>query len=57
MSVPATNQLLESLRGADESFFQALLDRDVDALEQLLADRFLIVEVASGSVHDRAGFL
>ena len=45
------------LRTADRSFFQALLDRDVAALETLLADQFLIVEVAGGSVHDRAAFL
>jgi ketosteroid isomerase-like protein len=57
MSMPATHQLLESLRDADESFFQALLDRDVEALERLLAEQFLIVDVASGSIHDRAGFL
>lgn len=57
MSVMAANQLSESLRDADESFFQALLDRDVEALEALLADQFLIVDVASGSVHDRAAFL
>jgi ketosteroid isomerase-like protein len=45
------------LRGADRSFFQALLDGDVRSLEALLADEFLIVEVAGGSVHDRAAFL
>ena len=45
-----------ALRIADRSFFQALLDRDV-ATFNLLADQFLIVEVAGGSLHDRAAFL
>jgi ketosteroid isomerase-like protein len=45
------------LRVADRSFFQALLDRDVVGLEELLADQFLIVEVAGGSVYDRETFL
>ena len=45
------------LRTADRSFFQALLDRDIQGLEELLADQFLIVEVAGGSVHDREAFL
>ncbi len=47
----------EALQGADSAFFEALLDRDVPALEEILADQFLIVDVASGSVHLRAGFL
>jgi ketosteroid isomerase-like protein len=45
------------LRAADRSFFQSLLDRDVTALKTLLADQFLIVEIAGGSVRDRAAFL
>lgn len=45
------------LRSADRSFFQALLDRDVAALETLLSEQFLIVEVAGGSVHDRDAFI
>jgi ketosteroid isomerase-like protein len=45
------------LRAADRSFFQALLDRDVRILEELLAEHFLIVEVAGGSVYDREAFL
>jgi len=45
------------LRVADRSFFQALIDGDVAALEELLADHFLIVDVTGGSVHDRAAFL
>jgi ketosteroid isomerase-like protein len=34
-----------------------LIDGDIPALETLLADEFLIVDVASGSVHPRAAFL
>ncbi len=45
------------LRTADRSFFQALLDHDAAALEPLLAADFLIVDVASGSVHRRDSFL
>ncbi len=47
----------EALQRADAAFFEALLDRDLPALETLLAEEFLIVDVASGSVHPRAAFL
>ena len=47
----------EAVRNADESFFEALLDRDIPALEALLGDEFLIVDVASGTVHSRDAFL
>ncbi len=42
---------------ADLAFFRGLLDRDIPALEALLAEEFLIVDVATGSVHPRAAFL
>lgn len=45
------------MRRADLGFFEALLDRDIRALEVLLADEFMIVDVGSGSVHPRAAFL
>jgi ketosteroid isomerase-like protein len=45
------------VRRADLGFFEALLDRDIRALEVLLADEFMIVDVGSGSVHPRAAFL
>jgi ketosteroid isomerase-like protein len=48
---------IEALRCADLDFFDALLDRDIPALKALLAEEFLIVDVASGSVHPRAAFL
>ena len=48
---------IEAVRRADLNFFDALLDRDIRALEALLADEFLIIDVASGSVHPRAAFL
>ena len=47
----------EALQHADAAFFKALLERDMPALEALLAEEFLIVDVASGSVHHRAAFL
>ena len=47
----------EALRRADLAFFDALLDRDTHALESLLAEGFLIVDVGSGTVHPRAAFL
>jgi ketosteroid isomerase-like protein len=48
---------VEAVQRADAAFFDALLDGDVTDLEVLLAQEFLIVDVASGSVHDRAAFL
>jgi ketosteroid isomerase-like protein len=60
MRVPggsATQQQIEGLQRADADFFQALLAGDIPALESLLAEDFLIVDVASGSVHPRAAFL
>jgi ketosteroid isomerase-like protein len=48
---------IEAVRRADLGFFGALLDRDIPALESLLADEFLIIDVASGSVHLRGAFL
>jgi ketosteroid isomerase-like protein len=47
----------DALRRADLSFFVALLDRDLAALEKLLAEEFLIIDVSSGTVHPRAAFL
>jgi ketosteroid isomerase-like protein len=47
----------EALGRADLAFFIALLDRDLAALEKLLAEEFLIVDVGSGTVHPRAAFL
>jgi ketosteroid isomerase-like protein len=48
---------METVRLADRGFFCALLQRDMPALEELLAADFQIVDVASGSVHERASFL
>ena len=47
----------KALQHADAAFVKALLERDMPALEALLAEEFLIVDVASGSVHKRAMFL
>ena len=60
MSVPggsATQQQIEGLERADSGFFEALLAGDIPALESQLAEDFLIVDVASGSVHHRGAFL
>lgn len=42
---------------ADAAFFAALLEGDVPALEELLAEDFVIVDVSSASAHPRAAFL
>jgi ketosteroid isomerase-like protein len=60
MSVPggsATQEQIEGLHRADAGFFRALLAADIPALESLLAEDFLIVDVASGSMHPRGAFL
>jgi ketosteroid isomerase-like protein len=48
---------METVRLADQGFFCALLQRDIPALEELLSADFQIVDVASGSLHQRASFL
>lgn len=60
MSVPGDSvmqQQIDVLERADSDFFKALLAGDIPALESLLAEDFLIVDVASGSVHRRGAFL
>ena len=52
-----TQQHIEALQRTDSDFFKALLAGDIPALESLLAEDFVIVDVASGSVHPRGGFL
>jgi ketosteroid isomerase-like protein len=47
----------DQVRSTDAAFFKALLDQDVEALDRLLGDDFLIVQVGTGSVHPRAEFL
>ena len=42
---------------ADDEFFDALTAGDVSRLEPLLDERFLIVDVMSGAVADRAALL
>lgn len=42
---------------AESAFFQALLDADAAALERILADDFLIVDVMQGNVTGKAAFL
>lgn len=45
------------LKAADDAFFKALLEADGPALEGMLAEQFLIVDVAAGGVHSREEFL
>jgi hypothetical protein len=52
-----TETLSEAILGADGAFFEALIDGDIQALEGLLGEQFLIVDAASGTVHSRATFL
>lgn len=53
-----TPQRLDAaLKAADDAFFDALLKQDVPALEQVLTEDFLMVDIASGGVHTRADFL
>jgi ketosteroid isomerase-like protein len=52
-----TETLSEAILGADAAFFEALIDGDIQALEGLLGEHFLIVDVASGTVHSRSDFL
>ena len=42
---------------AEDQFFDALLAGDVAQLEEVLAEDFLIVDVMSGGVADRASFI
>ena len=42
---------------ADRQFFAALLDRDAQALDRILGDDFILIEVMSGSVITKPEFL
>ena len=56
--IPSTDRpQTEAMQHADAAFFKALLDRDLPALEALLAEDFLIIDVAAGSLHGRPAFL
>jgi ketosteroid isomerase-like protein len=57
MTTQSTETQTETVAAADAALFAALLDSDVDALDRILADEFLIIDVASGEVHPRAAFL
>jgi ketosteroid isomerase-like protein len=53
----ATDADTAAVLSAEESFFSALLAGDPGALAAVLADDFLIVDVMSGQVADRAAIL
>ncbi len=57
MTTQTTETQTDAVAAADAALFAALLDRDLDALDRILAGEFLIVDVASGDVHQRAAFL
>jgi len=57
MTTQSTEALTDAVAAADTAFFAALLDRDLPALERILAEDFMIVDVGSGNVHSRAAFL
>ena len=49
--------MLTTPEDTDDAFFDALLAADTEALDQLLAQDFLIVDVARGGVTDRETFI
>jgi ketosteroid isomerase-like protein len=56
-SVPSPTSSGSEPERAEDQFFAALVAADVDRLEQLLAEDFLIVDVMSGGVVDRTAFV
>ena len=42
---------------ADRQFFAALIDRDAQAVDQILGDDFVLIDVMSGSMITKAEFL
>jgi NAD(P)H-dependent FMN reductase/ketosteroid isomerase-like protein len=54
---PPDLKTADPVLGTDEEFFAALLARNAPALEVLLAEDFVIVEVSSGQAHPRGAFL
>jgi ketosteroid isomerase-like protein len=57
MSDVVSPSLDAALKAADDAFFEALLSASVNALDALLDDEFMIVDLAKGGVYDRATFL
>lgn len=50
---PSTGTSVAGAQRADDAFFAALVEGDTDALETLLDDDFLLVDIFSGSVVGR----
>jgi ketosteroid isomerase-like protein len=48
---------MSSAELAEDRFFAALLAGDVASLDTVIADDFLIVDISSGTVADRASFI
>jgi ketosteroid isomerase-like protein len=60
MEQPATSHASSSrseAERAEDQFFDALRASDVERLDQLLAQDFLVVDVISGAVIERAAFI
>jgi ketosteroid isomerase-like protein len=53
----ASTSITDAVLAADKRFFDALLAADKKALEEILASEFLIVDVASGGLTQRAEFI
>jgi|SRR5262245_34192726 len=53
----ATPSRLAAAQAAEDGFFAALLAGDAERLGDITSDRFVIVDVFSGAVTDRASFL
>ena len=54
---PSSTACVAGAERADDQFFAALLAADKAQLVALLADEFLIIDVAGGSLVDRDGFI
>ncbi|MBI3688908.1 MAG: nuclear transport factor 2 family protein [Actinobacteria bacterium] len=57
MTVPASPHGADSPSAVDSRFFAALVGRDRDALEELLAEDFLMVDIVAGGVVSRSALL
>jgi ketosteroid isomerase-like protein len=57
MATPQHDPHQSAAEHADDAFFNALVAGDVDRIDSLLTDDFVIVDVISGAVADRAAFI
>jgi ketosteroid isomerase-like protein len=57
MTAPPHDPDASAAEHAEDEYFEALLAGDVDRVDNLLADDFVIVDIISGAVADRAAFI